>query len=75
MTEQRRRRTVKLPPPVEVDRSAVDEFMDALGCDAEARKRVTSVRINNHRVEVDTRPRPDIKLTVTHIIVWPEDDQ
>lgn len=72
MPEQSRRRSVKLPLPTEVDSSVVDAFMDAIGWDAEARKRVSSVRINGQRIEVDTRPRPDIKLTVTHPITWPE---
>lgn len=64
------RRTVKLPPPTEVPMEAVEDFLEAIGWDAEARKRVTSVRINPHRVEVDVSPRPDIKLTVRHAVVW-----
>lgn len=73
MTAERRpRRIVKLPPPVDVDIADVDAFMDAIGWDAEARKRVTSVRINGHRVEVDVASRADVKLTVRHPIVWPE---
>lgn len=69
---RRPRRTVKIPPPSDVEIEAVDGFMDAIGWDVEARKRVTSVRINGHRVEVDVAPRPDVKLTVRHPIVWPE---
>lgn len=75
MAERRTRRTVKLPPPADVDHATIHAFMDAIGWDAEARKRVTSVRINAHRVEVDCAPRPDLKLTVRHPVVWPEGDQ
>lgn len=73
-TGRRARRTIKLPPPADVDHADVDAFMDAIGWDEEARKRVSSVRINGSRVEVDVRPRPDIKLTIRHPITWPEHD-
>lgn len=66
------RRSVKLPPPTEVDQALVDAFMDSIGWDADARKRVTSVRINASRVEVDTRPKPDVRVTVVHPVVWPD---
>lgn len=74
MTTRRSRRTIKLPPPADVNHEDVDAFMDAIGWDAEARKRVRSVRINGTRVEVDVMPRPDIKLTIRHPITWPEHD-
>jgi hypothetical protein len=66
-------RTVKLPPASDVDPADVDAFLEAIGWDEAARKRVTSIRINGRRVEVDVTPRPDVKVTVRHPIVWPED--
>lgn len=73
MADRRARRTVKLPPPTEVDPDVIATFLEAIGWDAEARKRVRNVRINAHRVEVDVSPRPDIKLTVRHPVVWPDE--
>lgn len=73
MTDRRPRRTVKLPPPTDVDPDIIASFLEAIGWDAEARKRVRSVRINSHRVEVDVTPRADIRLTVRHPVVFPDE--
>lgn len=75
MTELRRRRTLKLPTPPPVHRDTLDAFMESIGWDANARKAVTSVRINAHRIEVDVAPRPDVKLTVRQPVVWADDDE
>lgn len=74
MTEQRRRRTIQLPPPSEVDHDDVAAFLQLLGYDDKTQGRITSVRLNSRRVAVDVRGRADVKLTVTHPVVW-EDDQ
>lgn len=66
------RRSVKIPPAQDVDRADVDAFMEAIGWDADATKRVTSVRISGRRVEIDVAPRPDVKVTVRQPIVDPE---
>lgn len=66
------RRSVKIPPAQDVERADVDAFMEAIGWDADAIKRVTSVRISRRRVEVDVAPRPDVKVTVRQPIVDPE---
>jgi hypothetical protein len=73
MTERRPRRTVKLPPPTEVPADVVVAFLEDIGWDAESQRRVRSVRINHHRIEVDVAPRPDIKLTVRHPVVFPDE--
>lgn len=75
MAERRRPvRTIKLPPPAEVHRDIINAFMDSLGYDEKALRHVTSVRINPRRIEVDVRGRADVRMTVTHPIVWEDDD-
>lgn len=70
-TNRRPARTVKLPPPTDVDRQLVLDFITAIGHDP---ARVSSVRINRARVEVDVATRPDVKLTVRHPVVFPDAD-
>lgn len=65
-------RTIKLPVATDVDPDLVANFLAELGYDDTAQKRVTAVRINAHRVQVDVKPRPDVAVTVTHAMVWPE---
>ena len=67
-----RPRSVKLPPASDVPVELIDQLLDAIGWDEVARKRVRSVRINGTHVAIEVAPRPDVKLTVRHPIVWPE---
>lgn len=60
-------RTVKVPKATEVDRALVAEFITALGHDPATALRV---RISAAAVQVDLRPKPDLKVTVTHPVVW-----
>lgn len=70
MNRNSRNRRINLPIPSEVDSSALADLVRLLGYDDRASW--TSIRINAHRVEVDLRPKPDVKITVVHPVVGPE---
>jgi hypothetical protein len=69
----RRPRAIKLPPPVDVHRDAVTDFLtDVLGYDAKASW--TAVRLHPGYVDVVLRPRPGVQVTQRHAVVGRELD-
>lgn len=68
--ERRSPRTIKLPPPSELESHHLADFLTLLGYDAAAQRRVTAVHFNSRRVSVQVRGRADVRLTVEHPIVW-----
>lgn len=69
----RRPRTVKLPPPVDVHRDTVMDFVhDVLGYDRKAS--VVSVRLHPAYVDVVLRPRPGVTVVQRHAVIGRELD-
>lgn len=70
MDRNSRTRRIKVPIPAELTSQALADLLRLLGYDTDASW--TSVRINHQRVEVDLRPKPDVRVTVTHPVIGPE---
>lgn len=71
MTAPKRRR-IQLPPATDLHRDDVVAFKALLGYDAKSS--VTAVRIHATYVDVDLRPKGDVKVTVRHAVVGRELD-
>lgn len=71
MDRNSRTRRINVPVPAEFSSAQLDQLLEGLGYDP-ARTSWRSIRINHDRVEVDLRPKPDVKVTVTHPVVGTE---
>lgn len=63
-------RRFTVPPATDLHRDDVIALMGLLGYDAKSS--VTAIRIHPRHVEVDLRPKGDVKVTVRHAVIGPE---